>query len=128
MLDGLQATSVGNRHSEGNACRFPKQPQPQIDEKMEEKIMAELAEIKSLTLLASKNVLTIDDVSLLTGISKSTLYKMTCKKQLPHYKPNSKLLFFNRQEIEEWAQQNRVMSQQEAEQKALAYSVTNSKY
>ena len=91
--------------------------------------MAELAEIKKLTLLASKgDVLTIDDVSLLTGISKSTLYKMTCKKQLPHYKPNSKLLFFNRQEIEEWAQQNRVMSQQEAEQKALAYSVTNSKY
>jgi excisionase family DNA binding protein len=93
--------------------------------KMEEKIMAELVEIKSLTLLASKNVLTIDDVSLLTGISKSTLYKMTCKKLLPHYKPNSKLLFFNRQEIEEWAQQNRVMSQQEAEQKALTYSVTN---
>lgn len=90
---------------------------------MEEKIMAELAEIKSLTLLASKNVLTIDDVSLLTGISKSTLYKMTCKKLLPHYKPNSKMLFFNRKEIEEWAQQNRVMSQQEAEQKALAYSV-----
>jgi hypothetical protein len=28
MLVGLQATSGGNRHSEGNACRFPKQPQP----------------------------------------------------------------------------------------------------
>ena len=126
MLDGLQAASGGNRHSEGNACRFPKQPQPQIDEKMEEKIMAELAEIKKLTLLASKgDVLTIDDVSLLTGISKSTLYKMTCKKQLPHYKPNSKLLFFNRKEIEEWAQQNRVNTWAEAEQKALAYSVTN---
>ncbi len=92
---------------------------------MEEKIMAELAEIKSLTLLASKNVLTIDDVSLLTGISKSTLYKMTCKKQLPHYKPNSKLLFFDRKEIEEWAKQNRVNTWAEAEQKALAYTVAN---
>lgn len=87
--------------------------------------MEELAEIKTLTLLASKNVLTIDDVSLLTGVSRSTIYKMTSKKLLPHYKPNSKLLFFNRKEIEEWAQQNRVMSQQEAEQKALAYSVAN---
>ena len=92
---------------------------------MEERIMEELAEIKTLTLLASKNVLTIDDVSLLTGVSRSTIYKMTSKKLLPHYKPNSKLLFFNRKEIEEWAQQNRVMSQQEAEQKALAYSVAN---
>ena len=87
--------------------------------------MEELAEIKTLTLLASKNVLTINDVSLLTGVSRSTIYKMTSKKLLPHYKPNSKLLFFNRKEIEEWAQQNRVMSQQEAEQKALAYSVAN---
>ena len=92
---------------------------------MEERIMEELAEIKTLTLLASKNVLTINDVSLLTGVSRSTIYKMTSKKLLPHYKPNSKLLFFNRKEIEEWAQQNRVMSQQEAEQKALAYSVAN---
>jgi len=90
---------------------------------MEERIMAELAEIKNLTLLAAKSVLTIDDVALLTGISKSTLYKMTCKKQLPHYKPNSKLLFFNRKEIEEWAQQNRVNTWAEAEQKALAYSL-----
>lgn len=90
--------------------------------------MAELAEIKKLTLLASKgDVLTIDDVSLLTGISKSTLYKMTCKKLLPHYKPNSKLLFFNRKEIEEWAQQNRVMSQQEAERNAEQFCLTSKK-
>ena len=92
---------------------------------MEERIMTELAEIKNLTLLASKNVLTIDDVALLTGISKSTLYKMTCKKQMPHHKPNSKLLFFDRHEIEEWCLQNRVNTWAEAEQKALAYTVAN---
>ena len=92
---------------------------------MEEKILQEIEELKSLTLLAAKSVLTIDDVALLTGISKSTLYKMTCKKQLPHYKPNSKLLFFDRKEIEEWAKQNRVNTWAEAEQKALAYSVAN---
>ena len=92
---------------------------------MEEKILERLEVIERNTLLASKNVLTIDDVALLTGISKSTLYKMTCKKQLPHYKPNSKLLFFDRKEIEEWAKQNRVNTWAEAEQKALAYSVAN---
>jgi len=90
---------------------------------IEEKILQEIEELKSLTLLAAKSVLTIDDVALLTGISKSTLYKMTCKKQLPHYKPNSKLLFFDRKEIEEWAKQNRVLTTEEAEQKALAYSL-----
>ena len=92
---------------------------------MEQTIIEKLDAIERNTLLASKNVLTIDDVALLTGISKSTLYKMTCKKQLPHYKPNSKLLFFDRKEIEEWAKQNRVNTWAEAEQKALAYSVTS---
>ena len=92
---------------------------------MEDKILAELAEIKKLTLLQAKTLLTLEDLSLLLGISKSTLYKMTYKKILPHYKPNSKLLFFNRKEIEEWAQQNRVNTWAEAEQKALAYSITH---
>ena len=92
---------------------------------MEQTIIEKLDAIERNTLLASKNVLTIDDVALLTGISKSTLYKMTCKKQLPHYKPNSKLLFFDRTEIEEWAKQNRVNTWAEAEQKALAYTVAN---
>lgn len=88
---------------------------------MEDTIMAEIAELKQLTLLAAKNVLTIDDVSLLTGISKSTLYKMTCKREIPHFKPNSKLLFFDRSEVEKWCLQNRVLTRQEAEQTALAH-------
>ncbi len=91
--------------------------------KMEEKIMAELAEIKQLTLLSSKNVLTIDDVAQLTGITKSTIYKLTCGRKIPHYKPNTKLLFFDKKEIEDWMRQNRVNTNQEAEQNALAYFV-----
>lgn len=92
-----------------------------------EEIIKILKDIKQNTLLAAKNVLTIDDVSLLTGISKSALYKMTSKKQIPHYKPNSKLLFFDRKEIEDWEKQNRVYTQQETEQKAIAYTVTHRK-
>lgn len=88
---------------------------------MEEKIMAELAELKSYTLLAAKKVLTIDDVHLLTGISKSTLYRLTCERKIPHYKPNSKLLFFDRVEIETWMKRNRVNTKQEAEQTAIAH-------
>lgn len=89
--------------------------------KMEERIMAELALIKSYTMLAAKTVLTIDDVHLLTGISKSTIYRLTCEKKIPYYKPNAKLLFFDRAEIEAWAKQNRVNTKLEAEQVALAH-------
>ena len=93
---------------------------------MEEKILERLDVIERNTLLASKKVLTIDDVALLTGISKSTLYKMTCKKLIPHHKPNTKLLFFDRKEVEEWCLQNRVNTWQEAEDKALAHCVSTS--
>ena len=87
---------------------------------MEEKIN----QILVYSLLAAKNVLTLQDVALLTGLSKSHLYKMTCTHQIPYYKPNGKQIYFDRAEIESWMKQNRVATQQEAEQAAVTYVVT----
>lgn len=92
---------------------------------MDKEVLETLEEIKRNTLLAAKNVLTADDVCLLTGISKNTLYKMTCNKQIPHYKPNAKLLFFDRKEIENWQRQNRVNTEREAEQREIANLINN---
>ena len=52
--------------------------------------------------LCSKKVLTLDEVAQYTGLSKSCLYKMTSQKVIPHYKPNGKLVFFDREEVERW--------------------------
>ena len=52
--------------------------------------------------LCSKKVLTLDEVAQYTGMSKSCLYKMTSQKIIPHYKPNGKLVFFDREEVERW--------------------------
>lgn len=90
---------------------------------MEEKILAELAQIKVYSLLGAKNVLNFDDVVLLTGLSKSHLYKLTCTRQIPHYKPNGKQVYFDRAEVEAWMKQNRVNTKMEVEQKAIAYMV-----
>lgn len=67
-----------------------------------------------------KKMLSIDDVSVLTGLSKSHLYKMTCSHQIPYYKPNGKLMYFDKAEIEEWMRQNRIETTDEAEQRALS--------
>lgn len=64
-------------------------------------ILKELKEIKSFSLLANKNVLTIEEVALLTGLSVSCLYKKTCAKRIPFYR-SSKRIYFKRQEIEDW--------------------------
>ena len=73
------------------------------------------------TLLAAKNVLTLEDTSLLTGLSKSHLYKLTCNRQIPHYKPNGKQLYFDRTEIEAWMKQGKVNTIDESEQMEVVY-------
>ena len=91
---------------------------------MDEKILDRLNKIERYTLLAAKNVLCLDDVAMLTGLSKSHLYKLTCSHQIPHYKPNGKQMYFERMEIEGWMKQNRVATDMEIDQKAADYIET----
>ena len=84
---------------------------------MEEKI----DKILMYSLLAAKNVLNIDDVAVLTGLSKSTLYKMTCAKEIPFYRPNGKMIFFDRKEVEQWMKRNRVAAVCELEDNAVDF-------
>lgn len=84
---------------------------------------AQLARIEQYTLLAAKQVLTAEDVVLLTGLKKSYLYKLTALRQIPHYKPNGKCIFFDRGEIEQWQKQNRVATELECEQGAIKHAL-----
>lgn len=85
-------------------------------------IIERLDKIEHYSLLAAKNVLTLDDVEILTGLSKSYLYRLTSTKQIPYYKPNGKLTFFDRKEVEEWLKQNRIESKVDAIYKAANYN------
>ena len=93
---------------------------------MEEKILHEIEGLKSLMVLAAKSTLTLDDVSLLYGLSKSIIYKMTSGRTIPHYR-KGKLLFFDKVELDQWAKANRVNTTAEAEQAALCYVMRNKK-
>jgi len=84
----------------------------------------QLDRIERNTLLSAKNVLTFEDVALLTGLSKSYLYKATSSHEIPHYKPGGKMLYFDRIEVENWLKRNRVATKQELEQDATSYVVT----
>jgi len=84
-----------------------------------EELKEQLAKIEQYSLLAAKRALSIDDACLLSGISKSHLYKLTCKHLIPHYKPNGKMVYFDKTELENWLLQNRVTPVAEAEQDAL---------
>lgn len=64
-----------------------------------EEIKTELEEIKKLTLLAAKRVLTVNDVALLLDKSRKTIYNML--DELPHYR-NAHGIYFKKDEIEAW--------------------------
>ena len=55
------------------------------------------------------------------GVSKSYLYKLTMRRQIPHYKPTGKMCYFNRAELELWLQGNRVATETETSRQAQAY-------
>lgn len=93
---------------------------------MDIEIFNQLNRIEHYCLLAAKKVLNFSDVALLTGLSKSHLYKLTCEHRIPYYKPNGKHIYFDRAEIEDWMKQNRVATDQEINQKASNYMVTKS--
>ena len=87
-----------------------------------------MQELKQLAVLGAKTALTMDDVCLLAGISKSHLYKLVWEKRIPYYKSEGgKMNYFNKQEIENWLLAYRVPTAEETEQAAIAHCVTNSK-
>lgn len=49
-----------------------------------------------------KTTLNFQETCLYTGMSPSQLYKLTKSNKIPYYKPTGKLLFFNKQELDEW--------------------------
>ena len=77
-----------------------------------------LKRIEDKATLAGKNVLTLSDVSILTGLSKSHLYKLTSAKQIPYYRPSGKALYFDRKEVEDWLKRGKVESNESVNEKA----------
>jgi excisionase family DNA binding protein len=74
-------------------------------------------------LIGSKEVLTFDEASDYTGISRSYLYKLTASGKIPHSKPNGKMLFFEKRKLVDWLLQNKRKSKQKIETEALAYAM-----
>ena len=83
-------------------------------------LQAAVLELKKLTLLGAKNALTMNDVCLVTGLSKSHVYKLVSWKKIPYYKSDGgKLTYFKKQDIENWQLAHRFSSNDELEQAAL---------
>lgn len=79
-----------------------------------------LNELKSINqrLLSQKRVLNISELSQYCGLSESYLYKLTSKRLIPYHKPGGKLVFFDREEIDNWLLSNPVSTEQQVQAQA----------
>lgn len=83
----------------------------------------QLNRIEKMALLGSKNVLTLDEVAIVTGLKKGYIYRLTSEQKIPHYKPGGRV-YFKKDEVEEWLLQNRVATLSEIDSKATTYIAT----
>lgn len=67
----------------------------------------------------TKAVLTTEEAAKYLGVTKSAIYKLTMAKKIPHYRSQGgKLLYFKREEIEQWATSCKVLTDEELDAKA----------
>lgn len=86
-----------------------------------EEITAISNNLAAQTMICTKEVLTSDEAARYMGISKSHLYKLTMRGEIPHSKPLGKKCYFRRTELEDWLMSNRAATATEINDRANAY-------
>ena len=76
------------------------------------KILERLRSIEG-SMKSQKSVLTLKEAAEFMGLSQSYLYKLTSKCKLPFYKPSGKMIYFNKEELENWLLRNKSNSENE---------------
>ncbi|WP_452603256.1 helix-turn-helix domain-containing protein [Pontimicrobium sp. MEBiC06410] len=97
---------------------------------MDVKIIERLESIEKLLIeqqTLQKQVLNFNETCKYLELSQSHLYKLTSTGAIPHYKPNGKKIYFQRQELDQWLLRNRMDSQYEIEQQAADYLIKKGK-
>ena len=55
----------------------------------------------------NKETLNLKEAARYLNMSCSHLYKLTSAKEIPHYKPRGKQVYFEKRELDKWLLQNR---------------------
>ena len=87
------------------------------------KVLQELKAIRVLLEQSNKadRPMNIEEASRFLGLSVSYIYTLCNKKKIGHYKPNGKKIYFSRQDLLDFILRNKVSSDSQINDKALAY-------
>ena len=84
-------------------------------------ILERLERIEAILSKNTKSFLTVDDLIDYTGFKRSYIYKLVHLNEIPYSKPQGKILFFDRAEIDEWLRQNKSKSKSQISNNAIDY-------
>lgn len=65
-------------------------------------ILKKLSTVENLLKRKDDKPLTFKEACSYLGYAPSYLYKLTYRKVIPHYKPTGKIIFFSKNELDEW--------------------------
>lgn len=77
--------------------------------------------------LSTKEILNFNEAALFLDISHSHLYKLTSQKQIPHFCPQGKRLYFKREELQAWLLRNRQEEYDSIEERLNKFTIGNRK-
>lgn len=80
--------------------------------------LTEIAEKLDEQNLLQKPTLNFNEACKFLDVSTSHLYKLTSTKQIPHFCPQGKKLYFKREELDSWLLRNRQQTSGEVEEMA----------
>ena len=98
--------------------------------KIMETIQNEVKQIKQFIKEQSilrKEILTLEEVTWYLGLSKSSIYKLTSRREIPFYSPGGKKLYFRKSEIDNWIYNSKVTPIDEVENEVENYLSRNNK-
>ena len=78
--------------------------------------LTQIAEKLNEQNMLQKTVLNFNEACKYLDVSPSHLYKLTSAKQIPHFCPQGKKLYFRREELDFWLQRNRQQTSEELEE------------
>jgi len=76
--------------------------------------------------LNNKTTFNIEDFCRYTGLSKSCAYKLTSNHKLPFSRPNHKVIFFKKTDVDKFLLSNPVQPTEDIEQEAIDFIANTS--
>lgn len=80
-----------------------------------------------MSLLLEKQMLTLSEAADYMGMKKNYLYRLTSARLIPHFKPNGKMIYFDKDALISWLKSNPVQTDDELNNRTQLYCMSQGK-